>query len=138
MIDATLYVSRATLEIGAGDTVLDEILSAARARNRTLDVTGALIFTQNHFAQLLEGPAAAIDQLMSSIERDPRHRDVKIVRTERNTVRRFAGWHMAYDGSSVFVARHVRVLAASFSKPSEAHVSRLVDLMVSLSQSQAR
>ena len=141
MVDSLLYVSRAALPTREGSTELAEILAVARTRNRALDVTGAIIFTQDNFAQLLEGPRAAIDQLMASIRQDPRHTDVRTVRQEQDVARRFEGWHMAYEGPSVFIARHVRVLSASFSTPSDLHIARLMDLMVSLSKhelSQAR
>jgi hypothetical protein len=134
VVDSLLYVSRATLPTREGCAEIAEILAIARSRNRALDVTGAIIFTQNNFAQLLEGPRSAIDQLMASIRQDPRHTDVRTVRQEQDVARRFGGWHMAYEGPSVFIARHVRVLAASFSAPSAVHIARLMDLMVSLSK----
>jgi hypothetical protein len=133
VIDNLLYVSRAALPTRTCESELDDILAAARSRNRTLGVTGALIFTHDNFAQLLEGPPGALEKLMSSVQRDPRHTEVKIVGNEKNTTRRFADWDMAYGGSSVFIARHVRVLAASFAAPNHKHASRLMDLMVSLS-----
>ena len=133
MIDNLLYVSRSTLPPDTSASEIDEILSTARSRNEALGVTGALIFTNDNFAQLLEGPGDAIEQVMASIQRDPRHEDVRIVRTDKDVARRLEGWHMAYDGSSVFIARHVRALAASFVTPSDRHVTRLLDLMISLS-----
>jgi hypothetical protein len=134
MIDSLLYVSRAALRTDTDGSGIEDILAVARPRNQSLGVTGALIFTNDNFAQLLEGPADAIDQLMISIGRDPRHKDVRTVREEKDVTRRFEGWHMAYNGSSMFVARHVRVLAASFDAPSEAHTARLMALMISLSR----
>jgi len=133
LVDTLLYVSRSLLP---ADTERDEvaaILATARARNRSLGVTGALMFTRDNFAQLLEGPREAIDELMAGIQQDPRHAHVRILREERNVVRRFGGWEMAYDGPSIFVARHVRVLAASFSRPSDLHIDRLMGLMASMS-----
>lgn len=132
MTDSLLYVSRAALKAGAGGSEIEEILATARSRNQSLDVTGALIHTNEGFAQLLEGPSTAIKKLMESIKRDARHTDVRILREETDVDRRFEGWHMAYDGSSIFVARHVRVLSASFAAPDEAQVTRLLDLMMSL------
>jgi hypothetical protein len=134
MIDSLLYVSRPALRSDSDGSEIQDILAVARPRNQSLGVTGALIFTNDNFAQLLEGPADAIDQLMTSIRQDPRHKDVRTVREEKDVTRRFDGWHMAYNGSSLFVARHVRVLAATFDAPSEAHAARLMDLMTSLSR----
>lgn len=134
MVDNLLYVSRSTLQTGTDALEIEDILATARSRNQALDVTGALIYTNDNFAQLLEGPPDAIEQLMIGIQQDPRHTDVRTVREEKDAFRRFKGWHMAYNGSSVFIARHVRVLAASFAAPSDAHATRLMDLMTSLSQ----
>jgi hypothetical protein len=132
-VDNLLYVSRATLPAHTDGDRLAEILAIARARNRALGVTGALIFTGDNFAQLLEGPRRSIDEIMIDIQQDPRHSNVSIVRDENGVGRRFQGWDMAYAGSSIFIARHVRVLAASFSTPSDSHIARLMELMVSLS-----
>lgn len=137
VINCLLYVSRATPQMRTDVSGIDHILATARSRNQALGVTGALIFTQDNFAQLLEGPPHTIDQLMSSIKQDHRHTDVRTVCEKRDVSRRFEGWHMAYEGSSVFVARHVRVLAASFATPSDAQTARLMDLMSSLSQGQS-
>ena len=133
MVDNLLYVSRATLPARSHCEEVAEILETARPRNQALGVTGALIFTRDNFAQLLEGSGDAIEQLMADIEQDPRHADVRIVRRQKNVSRRFSRWSMAYGGPSIFIARHVRVLAASFSAPSDLHVARLTDLMASLS-----
>lgn len=134
MVDNLLYVSRATLPERTDCEEVAGLLETARPRNQALGLTGALIFTRDHFAQLLEGPGDAIGRLMMTIERDPRHTDVRIVHQEKDVGRRFDSWNMAYAGPSIFIARHVRVLAASFSAPSDLHVARLMDLMVSLSK----
>lgn len=133
MVDTLLYVSRATLPTNMDEDEIAHILATARERNGALGVTGALIFTRDNFAQLLEGPRSAINELMIGIRRDARHTDVRVVREENGVIRRFHGWNMVYNGSSVFVARHVRVLAATFSTPSDLHITRLMELMVSLS-----
>lgn len=91
----------------AGDALLrgiDEILNVARVRNRALDITGALVFTGEHFAQYLEGPSKALEELMTDIRADNRHTALQIVATERFSERLIPNWGMAYQGTSRFVA----------------------------------
>jgi Sensors of blue-light using FAD len=108
-----LYVSRST---GLADTVKDNvrsIVAASRARNPCLGLTGALLFTGEHFAQVLEGAASLVDQMLDHVAKDPRHDSVMVVAREPIVARRFNNWSMAYCGPSQFVARHVtRLLVA--------------------------
>ena len=80
-----------------------DMVSKARDRNAALGVTGALIHSEKHFAQVLEGDAASLDNLMNSIRRDPRHKELVILESARVPARRFAGWSLGYSGPSVFV-----------------------------------
>jgi hypothetical protein len=132
VLNKLLYVSRATPLARSSPKEISRILADARIRNEALSVTGALIFTHDNFAQLLEGPERALTQLMLSIERDPRHTEVRTLLREESTSRTFQGWDMAYEGSSLFIARHLRVLTASFVDPNKLHIERLMDLMASL------
>ncbi len=54
----------------------ERIVEVARRRNAQLAVTGVLWLSSEHFAQVLEGPLPALQQLMASIGADPRHRIV--------------------------------------------------------------
>jgi len=64
------YVSRATPKMSAD---VQNIINTAHARNGPLHVTGAFVFSGEFFAQVLEGPPQALETLMCSIRRDPRH-----------------------------------------------------------------
>ena len=93
-------------------------------------MTGALVFTERLFAQYLEGSEEALDILMESIRRDPRHRDVAIVYREAIPARRFETWELAYAGPSTFVAGNV--LAADRARSAAAQrkaAERLIKLM---------
>lgn len=105
-----LYVSEAIHQLPEGDNPVDDIVEVAQSRNAALDVTGALVFTGRNFAQVLEGSRAAVEELMLSINKDERHRDVDVITVEEITERRFPGWALAYAGPSVFVDRHIRPL----------------------------
>lgn len=115
-VSSLLYVSKSLLPHG-GREELERILTAARSRNKALGVSGALIFTGANFAQVLEGPQAAIDELMVSIASDPRHTSLKLVRTDELEERRFGSWSMAYSGTSLYVDHHICPLLADKPEP---------------------
>jgi hypothetical protein len=136
MVSSLLYVSQSTLRQLEQAAEVDRIVEVAQSRNTDLGVTGSLIFTESRFAQILEGPRAAIEELMSSIRRDPRHRDVNVVLTEDLPARRFPYWALAYNGPSIFVDRHVKPLLQQEMNPAdrELRAGRLLRLMVELTQ----
>jgi len=70
------YTSR--LSPGQPVTVVADVLRAARAFNRHNGISGALLFDGEHFAQLLEGHASAVQALARRIEADPRHTGVDV------------------------------------------------------------
>ncbi|MGP3699271.1 BLUF domain-containing protein [Rhodobacter sp. NSM] len=86
------YRSEASPRLALSD-ILD-IVEISRARNARMQVTGVLFFADNHFLQWLEGPAAAVSEIMGHILRDARHSAIEILAEEAISERRFAGWHM--------------------------------------------
>jgi hypothetical protein len=122
-----LYVSRrpaTTDDIAA-------IVQVSRARNASLDVTGALVASRNWFAQILEGPGDSIDELMASISCDERHSDMEILVYSDIAERQFGDWALAYNGSSYFVDQLIEVLAVRTSAtPVPYHLKRLVQGIV--------
>ncbi|CAN5134840.1 hypothetical protein BH09PSE2_BH09PSE2_09450 [soil metagenome] len=97
-LSTLVYVSRNAIEESGGDlkVELDRILTAARRNNPGIGVTGALIFSENCFAQVLEGPTAAVEAIFRSIETDPRHCDVLVLKREPIALRPFPNWSMAF------------------------------------------
>ena len=71
MLERIVYVSRAAA--GVGDREVYRIIRCAHARNGADGLTGALIFLDGWFAQLLEGPPAAVGRAFAPIAADPRH-----------------------------------------------------------------
>lgn len=106
-IFSLMYISRSCLQTEDAGASIQDVVEVSRMRNSGLDVTGALLFTGSQFAQILEGPQSPVEQLMQSIQRDPRHDEVIIVDQEFIQARRFAQWSMAYSGPSLFVRRSV-------------------------------
>jgi hypothetical protein len=72
-----------------------------------LAVTGALVATPTHFAQILEGPKQALADLMASIERDPRHQDIRRVDLGGRAARDFPDWSLAFSGQSTYVSHAI-------------------------------
>jgi hypothetical protein len=125
-----LYVSRSKLRLPQEEAEVDAIVDWSRGRNAEFDVTGALIFTETHFAQFLEGPEAGVDALMASIARDPRHTDLQIMFRRPTDERRFPTWSLAYAGPSTFVAGHVLSVGEAGATPAGLKAAdRLVSVM---------
>lgn len=129
MVYSLLYVSKTLLEFPAGEAEVENIVAVSLSRNAKLGVTGALISTGSYFAQVLEGEREAVEELMDSIDADPRHMRVKIVRTAEEP-RRFTGWSMAYSGTNPLVDRHIAPLFSPLPAGDAAHLGlRLIGLM---------
>jgi hypothetical protein len=75
---------------------IDGILQAARNNNRKLDVTGALLYNDGFFAQVLEGPRTGIEKIFEKIQRDNRHNNITVLETSAITSRDFPDWSMAF------------------------------------------
>lgn len=110
MLECVVYVSRARLSGRIGAREVDRIIETSRRNNPAAGITGGLIFTELHFAQVLEGPTEALDALVSRIQADPRHDRFTIVERQPIDFRRFGTWSMAYRGPSFYMDRHVRPL----------------------------
>lgn len=108
---------------------MDRIVATARVFNPTVGITGALLYTGAHFAQIIEGDEAAISELIAAIVRDERHTNVTIAARGPLAERRFPDWSMAYNGPSQFVSRHVTRL---LNEPTPATRVRAADWLAEL------
>ncbi len=86
------YISRSL----AAPTDITAILEASRGHNLANGITGSLVFTGGHFAQLLEGTPQSIGEVMANIDADPRHEQVKRLLEGAADRRRFENWAMAF------------------------------------------
>jgi hypothetical protein len=116
-IRCLLYVSESCLSWPEDAGEVDEMVAVARRRNEQLALTGALVYTRTHFAQVLEGEPPAIETVMASIRADPRHRNLAVVADERLDARHFPNWTMAYSGPSFYVDRQIRPLLNQATDP---------------------
>lgn len=106
-MERLIYVSESNIEESEADAVIAQIVANSQSRNAQLNLTGALIFTGTHFAQVLEGYKKSIDEVMASVQRDRRHGAVTVVDRSPINERQFSKWAMAYQGPSQFVSRQV-------------------------------
>ncbi len=72
------------------------LLAVARSRNRAMNVTGALVFNDGCFAQILEGGREELNHLFSAIQADPRHCNVTLLQRGPVAERAFGDWAMSY------------------------------------------
>lgn len=97
-----VYTSRSNLQGSDAEVseAIRELLATARERNAGSDITGALMFTEGSFAQVLEGAEDAITGLYYKLASDPRHTAVRLLVIESIRERTFGSWSMAYVGQN--------------------------------------
>ncbi|MGQ7847306.1 BLUF domain-containing protein [Granulosicoccus sp. 3-233] len=82
---------------------IEHILQVARQNNRRVGITGALMFNRGLFAQVLEGPAAAVEETFERIQCDQRHAEVLLLACDPVHKTSFEQWSMAYVGEQAEV-----------------------------------
>src|SRR5438045_1791828 len=88
-----LYVSRTIQTLDQWE--LNAVLSVSRWNNARSEITGLLMYLDEGFLQLLEGPPSAIDRLFSRIRVDARHWNIGLL-LEREAPRLFPDWTMGF------------------------------------------
>jgi hypothetical protein len=93
-----VYCSKNRISGTSKDVAVEigSILSIARAKNKKAGISGALLFNGEAFAQVLEGPLGAVEEIFEHIQRDERHSDVVMLRNAASQERVFSDWSMAY------------------------------------------
>jgi len=127
-----LYVSVSKL---SGATALQEveaIVTGSMVKNARQGITGALIFTGSHFAQVLEGDDERVDALMREICLDNRHSCVTVIRRWPVSVRRFESWSMAYSGGATYIGRPIEYLLEPSANTHVDEIDRVYALMEQL------
>lgn len=111
---------------------LKEILETAKNNNMSNGITGALLFNQNFFAQVLEGDRKAVTQTFCRIASDPRHSDHVILEARPIEKRCFADWSMCFVGQSVAEEVHRRYCTSGEFKPMKMTAGSLLGFMKEL------
>jgi blue light- and temperature-responsive anti-repressor len=78
------------------DDALRHLLTKARNKNASLDITGMLLYVDGSFFQVLEGPEEKIDAVVATIEKDPRHSLMTVIIREPIHRRSFSEWTMGF------------------------------------------
>ena len=98
-----IYYSRNTVKAmtsSAGNEI-KSIMESCQRNNPSLGVTGALIFNDQYFAQVLEGDRKAVTSIFTKISNDKRHNEIVLLEAKPVDARLFSdGWSMAYAGHS--------------------------------------
>jgi len=89
-----IYESRGSFPFGPDD--LHAMLAQARQRNEASGVTGVILYDRGVFLQVLEGDAAAVEATFARICRDPRHRNLFVLRRAPIAQHSFADWRMGF------------------------------------------
>ena len=95
-----LHLERLVYESTATGTTasignLAVILAESQRNNVRNGLTGVLAAHRDRYIQVVEGPAAMLDNLLRRLELDSRHRDVTLLGREPIQSRLFGGWSMA-------------------------------------------
>lgn len=75
---------------------IEALLAVARMRNAHLRISGALLFNDGCFAQILEGEAENLNWLFARISADSRHCNVTLLHRGPAMEREFPDWAMHY------------------------------------------
>ncbi|MDT8407469.1 MAG: EAL domain-containing protein [Methylococcales bacterium] len=90
-----IYASRCHVSVSVDD--LTQILAKARRFNRSVGITGYLLYLGDAFLQYLEGPEDAVLALYEHICHDPRHYDVVVLAQGCVSRRLFIDWSMGFQ-----------------------------------------
>ena len=91
-----IYRSHSLLpDSGKDQAALAAILKQSRSGNADKGITGALMLYDDWFAQVLEGPQAAVEALYARIKADARHDGVRLNEAGPTPKRLFGKWAMA-------------------------------------------
>ena len=89
-----VYVSQVSPRVLATDA--EAIAAEASERNGDLGITGFLLYSRRFFLQVLEGDESSVDEMMTLIEKDGRHRDIRLLGEVSICTRTFASWSMGF------------------------------------------
>jgi hypothetical protein len=89
-----VYVSSATKPFSGAD--LEDLLRKSRERNTRLGLTGLLIYADGNFLQVIEGAAASLAEIITSIRGDSRHLGIIEIMDHPIESREFPDWSMAF------------------------------------------
>jgi len=93
-----IYISEAA-DVMDSETLLG-ILKKSRDYNERMSITGILLYRNNTFIQLLEGPKENIKKLYDKIKLDSRHKNCFVILEQDTKSRSFPNWSMGFEDLS--------------------------------------
>ncbi|MBX9886208.1 MAG: BLUF domain-containing protein [Novosphingobium sp.] len=103
-------LSYVSIALAAHDVALDqvhEICDRSGDRNARLGVSSVLTLHRGRFAQVIEGPEAAVRAVLRRIVGDPRHHSLTVLADEPLAARRYGNWAMGYRDPKVFISEQL-------------------------------
>lgn len=100
-----IYLSQATRPLSA--KALTYLLDHAQRANARQHLTGALVYGNKRFIQLLEGEQAALAAAYARISQAPRHQHLCQVANHPIAARHFAEWPLAFQTLSTAQFAHL-------------------------------
>ena len=91
---------------------LMRLLYHSYSNNQALGITGALIYENNKFGQVIEGPEKDIENLWHKIQKDSRHKNVRLIESRPIIERNFSKWTMVFQGNEEIAKTLPEVSAA--------------------------
>tara|TARA_R110002124_G_scaffold101252_2_gene248749 strand:+ start:451 stop:1896 length:1446 start_codon:yes stop_codon:yes gene_type:complete len=96
---------------------LENILNIAKEKNKKLDITGCLIYHNNFFFQILEGPKTEILKLIETIKNDSRNFNLTVLFEGVKSGRTFKEWNMSLikgDFTNLEINKKFEILPMDF------------------------
>ena len=102
------YLSKAVQ--GFTDPDLEQLLLNCRRSNAAASVTGAMLYHNGYFMQLIEGEVEAIDLIYDRIQVDSRHEILSVLFEDEISARFFPDWTMGYRAADDLPVTSLSVL----------------------------
>lgn len=93
-----IYMSRGVEPMN--EDQLRDLLLQARTANEAKSITGALIYGDDQFMQIIEGAEQDLVLLYAKLLNDPRHKNVVKLADKEIMQRNFSQWSMAFNAVS--------------------------------------
>lgn len=105
-----IYVSEANRDLRSDEVF--RIIEQSSRNNPCADITGFLIFADGHFLQLIEGPLQALETLVETLRKDPRHHSIQVLARRPIHERSFPRWRMKRVGDGRDALGELRAVLA--------------------------
>ena len=132
-----IYISECFIDPTQGSMIrqLSSILSASNRNNQADDITGALIFDDKWFLQVLEGDKRAIWKTFQRIAEDERHGHTLLIEMSEIKDRAFGNWWMGLaTRNNATEAAFAPYLRNGLFSPENMNGAEVLALMVEVSR----